>query len=152
MDLAINQLFQWCDERARIERILWIGHEGQRLVTIDVADKKAWPSFVDRSYIEHQIASGAIRLLDSDMYGYLRQPDNAFTLSHIKRRDKAWEIIEDIIAAQEESIGEPDDGSIFHSSIPSGHRKNRVFKTMDSHLPALLLARRADEKRASSRL
>ncbi len=117
MDLAINQLFQWCDERARIERILWIGHEGQRLVTIDVADKKAWPSFVDRSYIEHQIASGAIRLLDSDMYGYLRQPDNAFTLSHIKRRDKAWEIIEDIIAAQEESIGEPDDGAIFHSSI-----------------------------------
>src|SRR5258708_32835891 len=117
MDLAINQRVQWCDERARIERILWIGHEEQRLVTIDVADKKAWPSFVDRSYIEHQIASGAIRLMDSDMYGYLRQPDNAFTLSHIERRDKAWEVIENIVAAQEEGLGEPDDGAIFHSSI-----------------------------------
>ncbi len=40
MELTINQLFQWCDEEARIERILWIEHAGQRLVMIDVADKK----------------------------------------------------------------------------------------------------------------
>jgi len=71
MELTVNRLFQWCDERARIERTLWIEHDGQCLVKIDVADKKAWPTFIPRLFLEHQIASGVIRLLDSDsdMYG-----------------------------------------------------------------------------------
>jgi hypothetical protein len=134
MDLSINQLFQWCDEGARIERILWIEHEGQRLATIDVEDKQAWPSYVDRPTLEHHIASGAIRLLDKDMYGYLRQPDEAFTLSHIKQRDKAWKVIEDIFAHQE--VEGPSDGAIFHLSIlgplvqaameKTGYSKQRV--------------------------
>jgi hypothetical protein len=51
------------------------------------------------------------------MYGYLRQPDHAFTPSHIARRDKVWRVIEDIVAAQKEGIGGPDDGAIFNSSI-----------------------------------
>lgn len=118
MDLAVNQLFQWCDEEARIERILWIEPAGQRLVTIDMAEEKAWPSFVDRSFLEHHFNSGDIRLLDADMYGHLRQPDSAFPLSHIKQRDKAWKIIEDIVAPQ---VGEgkegPSDRAIFHPSV-----------------------------------
>lgn len=44
MNLGINQLLQLCDEGAHIERVLWIERTGQRLVTIDVEDKQAWPS------------------------------------------------------------------------------------------------------------
>lgn len=117
MDLAVNQLSRWCEKGARIEQILCIERAGQRLVTIDVADKQVWPSYVDHPTLEHHIAIGDIRLLDEDIYGYLRQPDKAFTLSHVKRRDKAWKVIEDFVAAQEEGIGEPDDGAILHSSI-----------------------------------
>ncbi len=117
MDLDINQLFRWCDKGARVERILWIERAGQRLVTIDVEDKQAWPFYADRPTLEHHFAIGAIRLLDKDIYGYLRQPDQAFTLSHIKRREKVWKVIEDIVAHQEKGIGKPDDGAIFHSSI-----------------------------------
>ncbi len=83
MNLCINQLFQWNNEGARIERILWIEDAGQRLVTIDVTDKQAWPSFIERSFLERHITDGSIHLLDSDMYEYLRQPDNALTLSDI---------------------------------------------------------------------
>ena len=118
MDLVKNQLFQWRhEEEACIERVLWVEHAGPRLVTIDVMDKKAWPSFVDRAFLEHHIASGDICLLDSDMYGYLRQPDEAFSPFHIERREKAWRVIEDIVDPQEEGIGEPDDGAIYHSRI-----------------------------------
>ena len=115
MDLGINQLFQWCDEGAHIERVLWIEPAGQRLVTIDVGDKQAWPSYVDRPTLEHHIAVGDIHLLDEDMYGYLRQQDEAFTLSHIERRDEVWKVIEDIVASGE--IEGPGDGAIFNSSI-----------------------------------
>src|SRR5260221_7641212 len=114
MELAVNQLFQWCDEEARIERILWIEHTGQRLITIDVTDEKAWPSFADRPSFEQRIASGDIRHLDTEVYGYLRQPDDAFPLSHIERRDGAWKVIEDIVASQE---GGPDVGAICDESI-----------------------------------
>jgi putative transposase len=100
MDLGINQLLQWCDEGAHIERVLWIDRTGQRLVTIDVEDEQAWPSYVDRSTLEHHLAIGDIRVLDDDVYGYLHQQDEAFTLSQIERRDEAWKVIEDIVAPQ----------------------------------------------------
>ena len=118
MDLAVNQLFQWRDEEARIERVLWIEPAGQHLVTIDVADEKAWPSFVTRSSLERYLISGDIRLLDEDMYGCPRQPDSAFALAHLKQRDEAWEIIEDIVAPQaREGRGGPGDGAIFQPSV-----------------------------------
>src|SRR5260370_12807507 len=101
MNLGINQLLQWCDEGAHIERVLWIERTGQRLVTIDVEDKRAWPSYVDRPTLEHHIAIGDIHLLDEDMYGYLRQQDEVFTISHIEQRDEAWKVIENIVAPQE---------------------------------------------------
>ncbi len=71
MDLGINQLLQWCDEGARIERVLWIEPTEQRLVTIDVTDKQAWPSYMDRLALEHHLAIGDIRVLDED--GVCRQ-------------------------------------------------------------------------------
>ena len=118
MNLAINQLLQWCDEGARIERVLWIERTGQRLVTIDVEDKQAWPSYVDRPTLEHHLAIGDIHVQDEDMYGYLCQQDEAFPLSHIERRDEAWKVIEDIVAPQEiEGIEGSGDGAIFNSSI-----------------------------------
>ena len=49
------------------------------LVTIDVADKHVWLSYVDRPTFEHHFAIGDIGLLDEDMYGYLRQPDMVLT-------------------------------------------------------------------------
>src|SRR5690242_3083094 len=101
MDLTVNQLFQWCDEEARIERILWIEPSGQHLVTIDVAGGRAWPSFVERSFLEYHVTQGDIRLLEAEIYGYLRQSDSAFPHSSLEQRDKAWKIIEEIVALQE---------------------------------------------------
>jgi putative transposase len=115
MDLDINQLLQWCGEGARIERVLWIDRTWQRLVTIDVEDEQAWPSYVDRSTLEHHLAIGDIRVPDEDMYGYLRQQDETFTLSQIESRDRAWIVIEDIVAPQK--LEGPGDGAIFSSSI-----------------------------------
>ncbi len=115
MKLCVNQLFQWNNEGARIERILWIEDAGQRLVTIDVTDKQAWPSFIERSFLERHITDGSIHLLDSDMYEYLRQPDNALTLSDIEQRERAWRVIADIVASQQEETGIPGNGAIFQS-------------------------------------
>jgi putative transposase len=116
MDLTVNQLFQWCDEGARIERILWIEPSGQHLVTIDVADGRAWPTLMKRSFVERRVTHGDIRLLDADMFAYLRQPDSAFPLSHLEQRDRAWRIIEGIVAHQEGGEGSVD-RTIFHPSI-----------------------------------
>lgn len=113
MELAINQLFQWREDGARIERILWIERTGH-LITIDVTDKKAWPSLTDRSSFEQSIANGDIDLIDSDVYGHLHQQDDAFSLSYIEQRDRAWKIIEDIVASQEHG---PDKGAIYDEAI-----------------------------------
>jgi len=115
MNLCINQLFQWNNEGARIERILWIEDAGHCLVTIDVTDKQAWPSFIERSFLERHITDGSIHLLDTDMNEYLRHPDMALTLSDIEQREKAWRVIADIVAPQQEKTGVPDNGAIFQS-------------------------------------
>jgi putative transposase len=103
MNLLINTLVEWysadCNnDQPHIERVLCIDTFATEVIVIKLFDKRALP--VRRSYdeINQAIAANEIRVLQSDPYASLSRPECDICESHRRRRDKAWELIERLVA------------------------------------------------------
>lgn len=99
MEILINQLIEHVSASVdrRIDRVLWINRDGQKLVCIDLATDDALPRAVDRAEVEADITSGELKLLEHDPYATLEILPADIKPMHISRRDKARKIIAAIV-------------------------------------------------------
>jgi hypothetical protein len=102
MALLLNMLIEWplltCSQvKPHIERILWLDSSLSNVIVIRLFDKRALP--IKRSYREivDAIAANEARTLQTEPYLGLLRPEKEFKESHRRRRDSAWELIEELV-------------------------------------------------------
>jgi len=99
MDILINSLFEHVTASANrpVDRVLWISHDGHKLVVIDMSAEDALPRTVERSEVEAGIDSGDLKVLDNDPYSTLEILPAEIKTKHIACRDKARQLITPIV-------------------------------------------------------
>lgn len=97
--IFVNMLIEWQgpDDGMRIERVLWANPSGEHIVTIDIQNERALPSWQKYEAIELALASHQAGVLEIDPYAKLHRPEDTIPPSHRKHRDKAWAVIEPLV-------------------------------------------------------
>ena len=97
--IFVNMLIEWqgIDGGMRIERVLWANPSGEHIVTIDIQNERALPSWQKYEAIEIALASNQACVLEIDPYAKLHRPEDTIPANHRKYRDKAWAVIEPLV-------------------------------------------------------
>ena len=109
MKLFVNMIVEWLsdNETRRIDRLLWIDPSYTDVVTIELLNPKALPVFQKCKELEDALAALQARILEIDPYASLLQPEDIIPEKHRERRDRAWNVIAELV--------EDKDGRIFFS-------------------------------------
>lgn len=102
--LSVNQLFEWQNlEKAdpQIERVLWIDPSGTDVVTIDINDPFAQPTWHKHEHLLTALTANHITLVPYDPYAAIQLRDEEISLAQRQCLDKAWAAIAPIIASKE---------------------------------------------------
>lgn len=92
-----NDVLLYPGEPERMLRILWLHPNGRSAFVIDAQEKRAWPVMQDVNILEQEVSSGSARLADSDLL-LVTVDASQLPLSHREVRDKAWQMIEPLVA------------------------------------------------------
>jgi putative transposase len=98
--IIINSIVEWLGENdsTTMERVLWPEHGGETVFVISMDEPKALPFMRIKAEIEKGLSEGVAIFRQIDPYSALASPDPSFLEKYRKYRDRAWEIIEDLIA------------------------------------------------------
>jgi putative transposase len=106
LDYSVNMLIQWKKERADtqevstlIERVLWINDGATHLVTIDIdpTHTGAWPHTREITELQRSLEEGQAQIVRHDPFFRIYRLEEDIEEKHRKRRDQAWELIQDIV-------------------------------------------------------
>ncbi|MGO4350134.1 hypothetical protein AB4Z45_32185 [Paenibacillus sp. MCAF9] len=92
MELFVNNLFDRRDDEAKLvdcERVLWMNHRKDLVVTISIIDKKGLPQLKSLSAMQLEIGSGTLIKREADPYSQFMVPDEKLTPKEIQVRDHA---------------------------------------------------------------
>ncbi|WP_219834242.1 Mu transposase C-terminal domain-containing protein [Paenibacillus sp. R14(2021)] len=104
MDLVENTIIEYFDEENRstkTERILWISHNKEQVVIIDLDEKSSLPEWISYAIVVDSLSQNRARILEGDPY-IAALAFKSPTQKNIKSRDKAWSLIHDLV------LDEPD--------------------------------------------
>lgn len=101
--LSVNMLISWraeADEQSRstIERILWIDSSASDCITIEVTGERVLPKLRRCRELLSALSSSDAQVLDSDPYAANSPPEDLIPEDHRKHRDKAYALIEPLVA------------------------------------------------------
>ncbi|WP_440960850.1 hypothetical protein ACN6KS_26950 [Paenibacillus nitricinens] len=132
MELFVNNLFDRRDQDVKLvdcERILWLDHSKDLVVTISIIDKKGLPMLKSLSSMELEIENGTLTKREYDPYSNFMVPDTKLTAKEIGLRDQAWEVIRDMVEI-EPNIFNPTERyqMIKKANDDTGKGKNLYYK------------------------
>lgn len=88
-----NLLIEWHQQREPIvERVLWLEHATEQVVTIDIRDSKAFPVCRHSRELEVAIATDAAHIVEIDPYA-IGYTEREIAPKHRQFRDEAWDVI-----------------------------------------------------------
>lgn len=129
MYLTKNVLIETVEdaETIRVERVLYIDHTADGLVTIDVVEPRALPVWRSLSHIRAELDGGSTRLLQHD--GWLALPRDEGQLSDAERsgRDRAWSVIEPIVSSGAAMYDAKARGQLIASLVAQGRASKPTF-------------------------
>lgn len=106
MNFAVNTVLEWTsdtqDGQSRFTRILWINPSENSVVIYDMDDKTAVPEFVQHEYLLQCIKDGCVRPVTYTISSILLT-EAEISEKYIKRRDKAWAVIKEIVTGDNEA-------------------------------------------------
>ncbi|KUK54017.1 MAG: Tn7-like transposition protein B [Desulfotomaculum sp. 46_296] len=130
--LAINTIIEWLEGSEginRLERVLWIDAKGKKVVVFALFNPKALPEWKEIAEIEKAFADGAAIKRISDPYTALALPDSAILQKHRERRDRAWDIIKDLVVDEPGIYKSEGRGNLLHHiSGQFGVQAKTVYK------------------------
>lgn len=94
-----NDLIQYEGEDGKTIRILWIHPEQPYAFTIEIGDVHSLPLSLNTKGLEADLLDGKAKLLKTDPFFFIIN-DDALPAKHKEIRDKAFEIVEDLVAHQ----------------------------------------------------
>jgi len=80
-----------------LDRILWESTDGSEVISINIKDKKALPTFRSGQEILDGIEAGYLKVIQNDPYAYLSKPEETINEIMRNRRDKAWDVIQYLV-------------------------------------------------------
>lgn len=97
--IIINSIVEWLKEgdSARMERVLWLEHGGETVIVISMDEPKALPFIRIQAEVEKGLYEGIAVFRQIDPYSALASPDPDFLEKHREERDRAWEIIKELV-------------------------------------------------------
>jgi len=130
--IAINTIIEWLDSSEgtnRLERVLWIDALGKEVVVFALFNPRALPEWKDAAEIEKAFADGIAIKRISDPYTSLALPDSEILQKHRERRDRAWEIIKDLVVDEPDIYKSEGRGRLLHhTSEQFGVQTKTVYK------------------------
>lgn len=90
--LFVNQLFEWHNHKKtdpQIERVLWIDPSGTDVVTIDINDPFAQPTWHKHEHLLTALTANQISLVPCDPYAAIQLHDEEISLAQRQCLDKA---------------------------------------------------------------
>jgi hypothetical protein len=127
-----------------VERVLWLSPDNTVLTLINIESKNLHLQIIEYQQFLNELKNGTRKKILTDPFERLRFPDSHFSTAQLKRRDRAWEIIKDLVTRP--------DGAIFDSTIrgnlvrDTAEEKNCARKTIYFYL--LLFWQRGQMKNA----
>lgn len=109
MLLEKNSLIEWLpaieveskpDKKhaVKVTRVLRFEADGAWVIEIDA--KKGMPYWVSQTEIEAALEAGTARILEIDLYDYLRRPENEILEKHRQKRDEHWALIQALVETE----------------------------------------------------
>ncbi|SDI47024.1 Mu transposase, C-terminal [Desulfosporosinus hippei DSM 8344] len=114
-DIFVNSVIEWRDEEMKIttvERVLWIASDRSQLVIIGICDDSQLPEYKYYIEVEEALRHGIARKLRTDPYSKFMKPNGDFSENSLKNRDKAWNIICDLVELEPEIYDERQRGKL----------------------------------------
>ncbi|WP_167998815.1 Mu transposase C-terminal domain-containing protein [Desulfitobacterium metallireducens] len=127
-NIFVNSIIEWQDDNRNItvERILWVSPNCSQLVIIDISDLSHLPEFREYKEIEAALEHGIARKLSIDPYSNFMRPVENISENSLKNRDKAWNIISNIVEIEPDIYDERRRGKL----IDEVCRKFGIHKKM----------------------
>ncbi|MFZ2798621.1 MAG: Mu transposase C-terminal domain-containing protein, partial [Syntrophorhabdus sp.] len=101
--LLINSLIEWVNEGGDeniLERVLWVDPKDDAVVVILMEDLQALPVWRKRSDIFKALEDGTVLKKVTDPFSLLSKPESDISVRDRMLRDKAWEVIGEIILVE----------------------------------------------------
>lgn len=118
--IAVNALLQWVDEsepdKARIMRVLWLDVTDNVIVLINIMDQKALPEIHDMTEIMIALDKEEVVKKPLDPYSVLLCASDAVITKHTEYRNRAWDIIEDLVQYEPEIYSSNGRGTLVHNA------------------------------------
>ena len=98
--IVLNSTIEWLgiDENTFVlERVLWLDATGKQVVVMPLFNPKALPLWKDARDIERVMADGEAVKRTVDPYSGLITAEAEILQKHRERRDRAWEMIKDLV-------------------------------------------------------
>lgn len=97
-NINVNSIIEWLDgENSRLERILWIDNDGKETVTIELFSHNPLPQWKYIFDIESALEKGEAIKRTVDPFASFSVHDSKVLIKHREHRDRAWDLIKDIV-------------------------------------------------------
>lgn len=138
MSLCVNTLLEWqnAQNESRIERVLWIELSGIDIVTIEINNSKALPTWQKYKDLQIAIVAGEARILEVDPYATIRNVvESEIPESHRRHREEAWKVISVLVEGNSELLFVPcDRGPLVHTLVErTGRTKTTIYNYLRSY-------------------
>ncbi len=108
MKLTINLLVEWhaigSDDRAHVERVLWVSPSARELVVIDIFNRTALPQLRSCDEVEYALIAGTASILGTDPFATLLRPEGDIDAKHRVYRDNAWDLIAPLVSDDDTAL------------------------------------------------
>lgn len=133
-NLYVNDLIEWLDESgaSTVERIVWLDENYILAFLFDINTSKGVPYPKRISEIEEAIAEGYALKLKSDPWLKILTEDN-LSEKEIEIRDRAWEVIADLVRQEPDIYDRTVRGSLVNEVITKSQEKI-IKKTIYGYL------------------
>ncbi|RKL65858.1 transposase [Salipaludibacillus neizhouensis] len=126
-NILVNSIFEWCNDENNLlstERVLWISPNFEDVVLIRIDDPRHLPHVRDISEITEGLKTPFVRRLSIDPYSDLLNINEEFINKHKKNRDRAWDVIKDIVNLEPSIFTEENRGQLIKECM----EKNNIGK------------------------
>lgn len=94
MQLVVNDLLQNKHDSTKLERVVWIDNQNQWCYIVNT-NKPSFPYRLEINDIKHQVENEELKKVNEDPWS-INVTEDELSDAELKKRDKAWEIIENI--------------------------------------------------------
>lgn len=132
--VMVNSIIEWFgtdEDVSMFERVLWLDSTGNQVVVMPLFDPKALPIWRNAQDIEKAIIAGEALKRTMDPYSGLYIADAEILQKHRERRDRAWEIIKELVEDEPDIFREKGRGRLVAETAKSfGVHKMTIYKYM----------------------